>query len=65
MMKSDAPKDIDAIFADGRAVDEAVRDAFREAVRDHLKTGRPLVIWRDGAVQLIPPSDLLDDNEAA
>ena len=29
-------------------VDEAIREAVRQAVEGHLKRGEPIVVWKDG-----------------
>ena len=47
-------KDISAVFRDGKAIDEAMRQAFHEAVRDHRRTGVPMVFWENGKVVKVP-----------
>jgi hypothetical protein len=43
-------KDITAIFRDGKAIDEALKQAFHEAVREHRRYGAPMVFWENGKV---------------
>jgi hypothetical protein len=35
----------------------AMRQAGAAVIADHLRTGDPLVIWRDGKVVLVPPEE--------
>ena len=37
-------------FARRTPIDEAVREAVVEAVREHRRAGRPVGVWRDGKV---------------
>lgn len=58
-MKNAKPRTkIDRIFADGRRIDEALRSAAREAIRNHQKRNAPVVVWRDGRVALVPAREL-------
>jgi DNA-binding FadR family transcriptional regulator len=41
------------------AIDDAVRTAVREALRDHASHGREVVIWRNGRPTFVCP-DLPD-----
>ena len=36
----------------------AVREAVRQAIEDHARTGDPIVIWRDGKVVHVPPEEI-------
>jgi len=36
----------------------AMKEAVRDVVKRHKKTGRPLAIWRDGKVVHISPYDV-------
>jgi hypothetical protein len=62
-MKKLEIKDIDKIFADGTLIDEALKKAAREALRQHKRDGRPVVEWRDGRVVWIEPEDIQVDDE--
>jgi len=35
----------------------ALRDAVDKVIEDHRQRGRPLAIWRDGKVVMLPPED--------
>ena len=60
-MDNDASVDINAMFEDGTAIDEAMNEAVREAVRQHRLAALPLVVWRNGKVELVPVESLDDD----
>ena len=57
-MKSDKPKDIAKIFADGKLIDKAVRMAAREALRQHKRAGLPVVVWRRGKTVWVGPEEI-------
>jgi len=52
------PKDIAAIFEDGRLVDEALRAAIREDILRHKAEGLPIAVWEDDQVKWIAPEDI-------
>jgi NCAIR mutase (PurE)-related protein len=35
---------------------EALKEAVREVVREHKRTGRPLAVWQNGKAVLISPN---------
>lgn len=37
----------------------ALKQAVREVIENHRKSGRPLVVWRNGKVAKIPASTIL------
>ena len=41
------------------AAEKALKKAIRGVVEDHKRTGRPLVIWRNGKVTRVPAHQLL------
>lgn len=53
------PIDIEAIFRDGRLIDDALRRAGIHAVREAARLGRPVVIWKDGKVAWADPHAIL------
>jgi hypothetical protein len=55
-------KNIDAIFADGRAIDLAIEKGRRRAARKHKRLGLPMALWIDGKVQWVDPTELLPKN---
>jgi len=38
---------------------KALKEAVREVVIDHKRTGRPLAIWQNGKVVMVPASRIL------
>lgn len=36
----------------------AFRQAVAEVIEDHRRTGRPVPLWRDGKVVMVPPDEL-------
>lgn len=55
------PVDIGAIFRDGTALDGALLDAAREAMKLYRAYNQQVPVWRDGRVQYIS----VDEAEAA
>ena len=54
---------IDELFEDGRAIDEALREAARDARRLHKALGNPMATWKDGQVVWVQPEDIdIDDD---
>ena len=48
--------------------EKALQEAVRGVIEDHKRTGRPLIIWRNGKVAKVPADQLLrkrtrDKNE--
>jgi hypothetical protein len=52
-------KDIDAIFAEGKAIDLAIEKGRRRAALKHKRLGLPMALWIDGKVQWVDPKELL------
>lgn len=52
------------LFEDGRAIDEALREAARDARRLHKALGNPMATWKDGQVVWIQPEDIVVDAPA-
>lgn len=38
---------------------KAIKEAVRGVIEDHKRSGRPVVIWRNGKVAKVPASQLL------
>ena len=54
---------IDSLFKDGRAIDEALMEAARDARRLHKAFGNPMATWKDGHVVWVQPEDIdIDDK---
>jgi hypothetical protein len=62
---SDSQPTIHELFEDGRAIDEALKEAARDARRFHKAMGNPMATWVDGQVVLIQPDDIVVDDEPA
>jgi hypothetical protein len=52
------------LFEDGRAIDEALKEAARDARRLHKALGNPMATWKDGHVVWIQPEDIVIDMES-
>jgi len=61
---SDNKSTLDELFEDGRAIDEALKEAARDARRLHKALGNPMATWRNGQVVLVPPEDINIDDES-
>ena len=54
---------IDELFEDGRAIDEALREAAQDARRLHKALGNPMATWQNGRVVWVQPEDIdIDDD---
>jgi len=54
------------LFQDGRAIDDALREAARDARRLHKALGNAMATWQDGHVVWVQPEDItVDDEESA
>lgn len=51
------------LFEDGRAIDDALREAARDARRLHKALGNPMATWKDGQVVWVQPEDIQVDDE--
>lgn len=52
---------LEELFEDGRAIDQALLDAARDARILHKAFGRPMATWQDGRVVWIQPEDIQID----
>lgn len=57
-MKEPAKSRIEELFADGTAIDRALRQAVQKALQLHRQAGLPIVEWRDGRVVWTPPEEI-------
>jgi hypothetical protein len=55
---------ITELFDDGAAIDEALREAARDARRFHKAIGNPMATWHDGRVVWVQPEDIVVDKPA-
>jgi hypothetical protein len=53
-------KDLDQIFRDGTAIDEALDRDYRKAVCQHKQNGVPMVFWENGKIIKVPADQLPD-----
>ncbi len=51
-------KDIGKIIAEGTQIDEAVKQAVKEAVLKHKQAGNPIVGMKDGQMVWIKPDEI-------
>ncbi len=49
---------IDKLFAEGAAIDQALRQGVRQAMLRHRQLGLPIAEWRNGKVVWIPPQEI-------
>jgi hypothetical protein len=60
---SESKSTINELFEDGRAIDEALREAARDARRLHKALGNPMATWQNGRVVWVQPEDIdIDDD---
>ena len=58
-MKAEAQRDVNRILTeDRRVVDQALDRGIRKAMLRHKKDGLPVVVERDGKIELVKPEDL-------
>ena len=58
-MKTEAQRDVDRILTeDRRVVDRAIDRGIRNAILRHKKDGEPVVVERNGRIELVKPEDL-------
>ncbi|MEO5820517.1 MAG: hypothetical protein ABIT71_08420 [Vicinamibacteraceae bacterium] len=61
---SDHEPTLDELFEDGRAIDQALLDAARDARRFHKAMGNPMATLVDGKVVWVQPEDIrVDDGD--
>lgn len=53
---------ITELFDEGTAIDEALREAARDARRFHKAIGNPMATWLDGKVVWVQPEDIVVDR---
>jgi len=58
MMNETGPNKISELFAEGTAIDQALRRAVQQAVLRHRQAGFPVADWQDGKVVWIPPEQI-------
>jgi hypothetical protein len=59
IMKAEVPKDPHRIFVeDGRRIDEALQRGVREALLEHKREGRSVVVFRNGKTIWLKPDEI-------
>lgn len=62
-MKTNGPFSIHEAIRDQELIQDAMRQAIRDAVRTHKLLGHPIVIWKDGKVVVVPAEEIeLEEN---
>jgi len=56
-------KRTDELFDEGTQIDQALKEAVQEALRDHKRAGNPVCAWRDGHIVWIPPEEIPVDEQ--
>lgn len=56
--------DISRMRAQNKVVEQAMREAAKEAVLAHKRLGLPIVVWRDGQVVWVPADELDFSDES-
>src|SRR5262245_49916990 len=64
-MAAKKEKSILELFEEGTAIDEALRQAVREALLFHKKLGNPIAVWKKGNLVWIPPEEIDPDQVGA
>ncbi|HEV3119391.1 MAG TPA: hypothetical protein VGY58_20210 [Gemmataceae bacterium] len=58
-MENKPKSKIEELFEQGTPIDEALRQAVRDALLSHKQAGNPICEWRDGKVVWIPPEEIV------
>lgn len=58
MASRDEIPDIERILEDDAAIDGAIADGVKDALKQHKAAGNPVCTWRDGKVVWIQPEDI-------
>jgi hypothetical protein len=53
---------ITELFDEGTAIDQALREAARDARRLHKAIGNPMATWQDGKVVWVQPENIVVDT---
>lgn len=61
---SDGKSTIDDLFEDGHAIDEALKEAARDARILHKALKNPMATWKDGQVAWVQPEDIVIDEDS-
>lgn len=59
--RTDLPEDL--FFAQAKEIEHVLRRAVRHALLMHKRAGNPIAVWRDDRVVIIPPEEIIVDDE--
>jgi hypothetical protein len=51
-------KDIEALLEQTELITEAIRQGGREAMKQYIQAGQPMISWKDGRIVKIYPREL-------
>jgi hypothetical protein len=46
-----------------RKIDAGIKQAIAKALEEHRRQGRSIVVWKDGKIVTVPPSEIPTRNE--
>ena len=55
-------KSVSELFDEGTPIDEALRRAVQDALRRHKLLGQTVVVWEDGKIRRLRPSEIPADD---
>ena len=65
-MKKEVEMTPDMLTQRGKEIEAILREAGRQALLIHKKLGNPIASWQDGKVVIIPPEEILiEDDDTA
>ena len=64
-MANKSEVDIAALIEQSEPVTEAIRRGGREAMKQYIQAGKPMVSWKDGKVVKISPEELIEMLKAS
>lgn len=53
----------DFLVREGKNIESIFRRAVRQAILMHKRAGNPIAVWKDGKVVIIPPEDIIVDED--
>jgi len=61
MKEKKIPKDI--FVSQAKNIEIVLQRAVKDAVLTHKKFGKPVAIWKDGKVVIVPPEEILIEEK--
>lgn len=62
-MRRSSSKDVSRIFKEGTLIDDALKEAVREALLQNKRNGNPIATWQDEEVVWIPADQIQVDMD--